>query len=110
MFQDLRGERLLAGEIRVERPLRDPGRVGDVLDAAGGESACVHEFEPRREQAAAHVEIGRTGHDPDNSRPVSYPEKGGARTARPTRSLSRELGAIRPAAACSVAPSSTARA
>src|SRR5262249_15633051 len=41
MFEDRGGKSLFAGEIGVERPFRHAGCVGDVFDAAGGESACV---------------------------------------------------------------------
>src|SRR5947209_5412075 len=43
MLENRRGKGLLAREIRVERTLRDAGRVRDVLDAAGRESARSEE-------------------------------------------------------------------
>src|SRR5712672_2087485 len=72
MFEDRRGKRLLAGKIRVERTFRDAGRVGDVFDAAGGESARMHQVEPGLEQAAAHLWVRRARHTRDSSRPVGY--------------------------------------
>ena len=60
VFEDRRGERLLAGEVRVERSLRHACAVGDVLDAAGGESARVHEVEARR-QVSGDVPRGSMG-------------------------------------------------
>lgn len=72
MFEDRRSKSLFAGEVRVERPFRHAGRVGDVFDAASGESACVDEVEPRCEQVLADLWISWPGHALNSSRPVSY--------------------------------------
>jgi hypothetical protein len=64
MFEDRRAKRLFAREVRVERPFRHAGCVGDVFDAACGESSCVDEVEPRCEQVLAHLGIRRPWHAP----------------------------------------------
>jgi len=72
MFEDRGGKSLFAGEVRVERPFRHTGCVGDVFDAAGGESTCVYEVEPRRKKASAHLWVRRARHTANSSRPVGY--------------------------------------
>src|ERR1700743_566840 len=70
--QDGCGERLFAGEIRVERPLWHAGRVGDVFDAAGGEPSCMDQVEAGREQPLADFGIGRSWHGINSRRLVIY--------------------------------------
>ncbi len=72
VIEDRGRESLFARKVSVEGAFRHTGRIGDVLDATGGEAARVYEFESRRKQAAAHIEVWRPGHADDISRPVAY--------------------------------------
>src|SRR5271155_3096730 len=72
VFEDRDGESFFAGEIGVKRPFRHASCIGDLFDAAGCESTCMHELESRFEQAATYLGVGGAWHATNLSRPVAY--------------------------------------
>src|ERR1700712_5357483 len=62
VFQNLSGERFLALEIVVERPLRDTCGRSDVLYSAPIEPSVVHNFTSHRQQSGTHFKVGGAWH------------------------------------------------